>query len=92
MYILNIKKIFQRFWAGKIANSGNPFVSRSEIADGFTEEQKAAIVNSALTTASQILITATVMTNAQNFITGDCVLPDGTKWRLKFERIESEKD
>ncbi len=55
-------------------------------SDGFTEEQKKQIVNMALTTAGQILMSAVVLTNAENYITGDCLYPDGSKWILKFEK------
>lgn len=55
---------------------------------GFTDDEKKQIINSALTTASQILISASVMTESLNYITGDVVLPDGRRWRLRFEMVK----
>jgi hypothetical protein len=55
--------------------------------DGFTDEEKKQIINSALSTASQVLISASVMTGSHRHITGDVVLPDGRKWRLRFEMV-----
>jgi len=63
-----------------------PNVSGSVFADGFTDAQKKHIVNSALTTAGQILMSAVVLTNSENYITGDCIYPDGSKWTIKFEK------
>ena len=61
--------------------------SKSEpFSVGFTDAQKKQIVNSALTTASQILMSAIVLTNSENFIKGDCIYPDGSKWTLRFEK------
>lgn len=57
----------------------------------FSENEKKAIANSALTTASQIMMTAIVMTNSENYITGDCVFPDGSKWVLTFKK-ETQSD
>jgi hypothetical protein len=63
-----------------------PNDSESVFADGLTEDQKKHIVNSALTAAGQILMSAVVLTNSQNFITGDCIYPDGSRWTIKFEK------
>lgn len=82
-----IKLFFKKFHKGETANSGNPLLTDSNFAADFTDEQKKQIVDSALTTSSQILISAAVMTNSHNHITGDVFLPDGSKWRLKFERV-----
>lgn len=52
----------------------------------FTDEQKKEIVQSALSSASQVLISALVMTNSHEFITGSVVLPDGSKYVLTFNK------
>jgi len=54
--------------------------------NGFSEEQNKQITESALTVASQILISAVVMTGAKNYIVGDVNFPDGTAWELHFKR------
>ncbi len=63
-----------------------PDVSSAIFAEEFTEDQKTYIIDSALTVSGQILMSAVVLTGADNFISGDCNWPDGTVWTLKFER------
>jgi hypothetical protein len=66
---------------------GKPDKHGNFLPDSFNDKQKKQIVNSALTTAGQILMTAVVLTNSEKFITGDCVYPDGSKWVIKFEKV-----
>ena len=63
----------------------------------FKEEEKQELINHALTTSSQILMTAVVLCGAENFITGRCTFPDGSEWTLTFlksapnqPKVESE--
>ena len=53
----------------------------------FTEPEKDKIVENALTSASQILLAAAILTNSQRLIEGDIVLPNGSRWCLSFKKI-----
>lgn len=57
-----------------------------DFSDGFNEEQKKDIVNSALTQAAKVLMTACVMTNSDNYIKGSCVFPDDSVWTITFKK------
>lgn len=65
-------------------------MTKEEKIEGFTEEQKKEIANTALTQASKLLISACVLIKAENFIHGAVEFPDGEIWDLTFKkRIES---
>lgn len=55
----------------------------------FSDEDKRVLVNAALSNASKVLMSAVVMAEISDFITGDVVFP-GEKWRLRFERLPNE--
>lgn len=74
---LQIAKFFRKF-----LSSGKSIAFQSE----FSEEDKKQIINSALTTSSHVLISAMVMTNSHNFITGSFIMPDNTKYTLTFTK------
>lgn len=76
-----IKSIFNLF------NKGEEKPLSVDVSVGFTDEQKTQIVESAITASAQVLISAAVMTDSHNKINGDVLLPDGSKWRLTFQRI-----
>lgn len=82
-----LKNFFLRFWHGEKRKSNYNHLFNEDLHQ-FTDEQKQEIVNCALTAASQVLISAAVMTNSHNEIVGECILPDESKWRLEFKRIE----
>jgi len=55
----------------------------------FDEESKSFIANSAITTASKVLMTAAIMSGSYNYISGRVVYPNGENWMLKFYRENS---
>lgn len=54
--------------------------------DGFSESDKKKILEMAITTAAKIMTSAAVMCNSHNFMTGDVIYPDGSIWKLTFEK------
>jgi hypothetical protein len=75
-----IQNVFDRFFNKK------PKLDTYDFEKGFTQEQKREIVNSAITTSCQVLLTAVVMANLDEFISGDVILPDGSSWVLEFRK------
>lgn len=62
-----------------------------DISSGFPPEMEKQIIESSLTTASQVLISASVMTCSTEIIKGDVIFPDGSAWRLTFAKIKPEE-
>lgn len=84
-----IIQIFRNFTAkGRLENTKDKIL---DLTKGFTPDMQKEIVNSAITSATQVLISALVMTNSHNSIMGEVIFPDDTKWRLTFEKIGTEK-
>lgn len=59
----------------------------TDLAKGFPQNQKQGIINEALTTASQILISACIMTNSHEYIEGEVTFPDNSKWIISFRQV-----
>lgn len=75
-----IKNVYERFLSKK------PPLGEYDLIKGFTAEQKKWIVDTAITTSCQVLISAVVMADIDSHIEGEVILPDGTRWVLKFNK------
>ena len=50
------------------------------------------MIESAISSAAQVLLTAAVITGSTNHIHGEIVLPDNKRWKLTFEKIDPTND
>lgn len=53
-----------------------------------SEKEKDQVCEQALHGAGLILKLASVFTKSEKFIEGYCTYPDGSVWRLRFERMK----
>lgn len=59
------------------------------LAEKLSETDKQAIVEGAVSAASKVLMSASILTNSNNFIRSTLEFPDGSTWVLDFRKRQS---